>query len=529
MKIFVLCSWMFLISFHSFAEEPKFPSAKERVELITSIAAEMKRLDAEGFWVRQNRRASFDNSILESLKREAYLARSWKEFTRVLQRLDLSYPNLHSKLEPGKGLLFTREKVKAAATFTVDWIDPGKTEFRIRSVQESFFPARGDAPQVGDRLLKINGVSMEEWSNHHFEFCKWPLQAQCDLVLASTWFGELLSWTRKEELQYTLERNGRIWNATIPIAGIEKSEKTKVRPCSSEGEMYSGFRLVHRGHFACVHENIEDPTKAILRISSFLYEGSENNPFPRLIDEVEALVPWWLANAGKIDHLVIDLADNGGGNAPIPYYEILLDRPFQEQWFQVRKVPELLNPSLRANYFWDEPAQEIWFQNLQRKGIWDHTLEGDFLPPVPMFCVDPKKDCSEGKFNVRNHSFRGKVSLVVNPFCVSSCDGFAYNVKDVLQNRVKVVGQSQAADSTYSRLRIAVFGEPGDYSIRILSRNDPELETALFTQTIAVSRSVTAGGEVMSGRPLPLDRFVPLSHSESPQEWRQKAVRTAFE
>jgi hypothetical protein len=143
-----------------------------------------------------------------------------------------------------------------------------------------------------------------------------------------------------------------------------------------------------------------------------------------------------------------------------------------------------------------------------------------------MFCPSSKRDCREGLFQVRNHGFHGRVSLIVNHWCVSSCDGFVYELHNELGARI--VGQPQAADSAYSRLKIQGFLDGGRFRLKVASLQAEDPEGLLFSQTVAVTRSSTRDGSTVSGIPAPVDRFVPSFASQPSEAWRAEAVRAAL-
>jgi hypothetical protein len=150
-----------------------------------------------------------------------------------------------------------------------------------------------------------------------------------------------------------------------------------------------------------------------------------------------------------------------------------------------------------------------------------------------MFCADDTRNCREGLFSVRPHEFHGRVSVVTNQYCVSSCDGFVYALKEELGTRLTVLGQPQAADSAYARLTIYALPHLNGgvrFEVGAIPSLDPALQKqALFSQTVVVSRSVKADGTVVSGIPVPIDRFVLNLFHQDERDWRRSAVKAALE
>jgi hypothetical protein len=510
---------LLLSALASFAQSPSpFPPATTRARMLEALAAKMEKLDGEALFVRERGRKKTFASVAAQLKEEARRAQSWPELYQVFSRLDHAYSSLHASFRPTD--LWPRERKQLKARFGTDWLSPEKTGFRIRAVDEDFPAPKPIRPEPGDLLLAINGRSMEDWSREHFEFCKWPLWQQCDQELPEYF---------SQEGVFLLERGGRRWEVKVPVEKSQAGEAGDKR-CGKDKNLYQGFTLRHAGRFACLFEKDGDPSTVLLRISSFYYEtGYEggDEKIRSVRDEVDAFWPWWKDRAPHTQHLIIDVADNTGGNTPIPYYEVLLPKPYQEQWVRFRKMPELLDEKLRESLFWGEQGQEIWFQNLQREGVWDQTAWGNFLPPVPMFCPSSEHDCREGLFQVKDHGFRGRVSVITNHWCVSSCDGFVYELYGELG--AKIVGQPQAADSAYSRLKIQGFLDGEGFHLKTVPLQAEDPEGLLFSQTVAITRSSTQRGSSISGIPVPVDRFVPSFASQSNEEWRTAAVRAALD
>jgi hypothetical protein len=120
---------------------------------------------------------------------------------------------------------------------------------------------------------------------------------------------------------------------------------------------------------------------------------------------------------------------------------------------------------------------------------------------------------------------------LLNQFCVSSCDGFVYAVKEQLGEKVRLIGQPQAADTAYSRLTINVSLNAEDqrgYTLKVVPIRQESSKKAFIAQTVSVTRSVDAEGRIQSGVPLPLDLFVPLTF-ENTSTWVRSALSAALQ
>jgi hypothetical protein len=527
---FLLALVVFSIS--AKAAEP-LPNAGVRQKMITDLARDMARLDGEALFVRKNR-AQYWNVIVQKLRQEAAGAQNWPAFYRVFSRLNQAYPNLHSNISPGdelKALFPTPLRFKIA--FQTEWLTPTNTRFTISNVDADLHLPADKKPQVGDNVTAINGRSIESWSAENFEFCKLPIKQQCDIILFLQLQKEILSWDRSQPLEFTLERAGRTWTIPVRKEDAPSSPRSlKEFYCKYDSNRYDGFQLVYTGNRLCVFESVNHPGTAVMRITSFYYgQGTleENEKINSVIAEIENIYPWWLQNA-KWNHLIIDVIDNHGGNAPIPYYEILLQHHFQEQYAKFKKTPEMNDPELRKSFFWDSNPHEIWFQKLISSGIWDRLNEGEYTPPVPMFCADDTQDCTVGQFSPRPHPFKGHVSVLVNEWCVSACDGFVYTMKAELPNNAQFYGHPQAADSAFSRITLNVVLDKNSNSGFRIDKTPlyapPNPET-LLAQTVVITQSVTAKGVIVSGIPVPIDFFVPFN-AENSSHWPNAVLQKAL-
>lgn len=521
MKTF-LCLAFTLCSFSARAAEPALlalPTPAQRAAMVLKLASEMERLDGEGIIVRERNRAKSFQEIAQLISEEAKAAASWPELLRAFTRLDAAYPNLHARLDLAPR--FAQDRVRPVIRFNPRTL-PG-------SDHVEYFVTNGE--HAGARLLAINGRAISLWQEEAFDFCKFPLREQCDLELFSNLAREYLSWNRGQLLAYTLERDGRRYEAAVALDHFPTPAREADPGCGEDRALYAGYTLAHEGRFGCVFLRDGDPSRALLRISSFYYSDEEQGSIRSVDDEVKALWPWWEKNAPGIRELLVDLAGNHGGNAPIEWYTILFPEAFQEQWVIFRKLPEMLNGNIRQQIlFWGTPQQEVWFQALRRDGTWDATRAGDFLPPVPMFCAgDESSNCRDGLFPVRAHGFTGHVTMLLNQWCVSSCDGFAYALKEHLGERVTTAGLPQAADTAYARLRLKLTLEPavpGGFRVSVDQKgNDqPAMGELVLTQGVAVTRSVKQDGTVVSGLPLPIERAVDVPYELNGRGWRAYAV-----
>jgi hypothetical protein len=516
------------------ADESKFelPTVKARGEIFDAMQRQIERLDGATLQVRAARIEPW-KLTMSRLRGEAVTAQSPAEWARVLSRVDNTYPNLHSYIEYGNAFGATLPgRVRLSVDFFAEVSSTSKTEFKISSVAPDLDFVSDQRPHVGDRLIAINGRSMGAWRRENFVFCKFSLPMQCDNQLRNNFRAELLEWSRKEPLVYTLERAGIRWNISVPLIDATKRSQPDISAleCANTPNRYAGFTLSYAGNRACVFESVSRPDVAILRITRFNYRKlSPNASIKSVSEEVAALRPWWEEHSNW-KHLIIDVIENGGGQPPIEYYQLLLPDAFQEQYVRLRKSVELEDPTLRRGIFWNSQGHEIWFRNLQEKGVYGATPMGGFLPPVPQFCAEDNRDCSEGRFTPYGHPFLGQVSILVEQFCISSCDGFVWQMADKLRGRVRLVGQPTAGDPAWSRLIIDVVPDAARPSffkttLRPLKTEPPA--DRVYSQIVNISLDTDAQGNRLDGIPFSVDRFVPRT-LENTDNWHNAALEAAL-
>lgn len=523
-----------LLLFGSYSLAADLPTKETRSKIFEAMVSKMKQLDGEALYVRNNRSKSWD-VVTDNLKKEAEDSSNWFDFMRAFIRLDQTYPNLHSSVKPGQEYLsFIPKRKTPKVGFVAEWLAPHKVRYVVSKVASDVKYSSDVAPKAGDEIIAINGRKIDSWKEENFESCKFPLKAQCDSILPMNFQKELLTWTRNNPLSFTIKRGEKSW--TIPVE-IKESETHTNTPsnsyCKNEKNRYQqGFHLVYTGNRACIYESQSHPDVAVLRITSFQYSKDsldENETITSVGKEIDSLYSWW-SNRAIWKHLVVDVIDNYGGQAPIEYYQILFQHEFQEQYVTFRRTPEMEDSALRASIFWGDSSHEIWFQNLIKNGIWDKLSYGDYTPPTPMFCVDEAKDCSQGLFPIKKHPFRGRVSVLLNEWCISSCDGFAYNLKDKFGSHATYFGHPQAADTAYSRLTINVILDsnlPNGFKLDVVPLGDPSSSKAFMSQTVVVSRSTWEDGTVVSGKPVKIDKFVPITY-QSMDSWPNEVLKQAL-
>lgn len=510
---------------------PSLPSQNERVEMFKGMVSEINRLDGEGLIPRTNRPESWQVTT-DKLAKEAESAKTLFELAKVYKRLDATYPNLHARIFFHKD--FDREKSEGKVKFTFR-IQPDLAKKDQEHYKYFILKERDDKSdlQNGDQILKINSVPIAEIENENFLFCKFPLKDQCALDLHDNFRREILFWDRTKQLTLTVLRNNLEQEVkvtpTIDLSGNVKGSE-QFLTCEEYENRYPDFDLEYKGYNLCAYTSKKIPNKIVLRIQSFVY--SDDATIRNLSNEVSFFwINYWKRNSSKFNEIIFDVIDNHGGESPIPYYGLFTQKPYQEQFSQFRKIKEFERKDIFESNFWGEKSKEIWLENLKKEGVFEKTKEGEFLPTVPQFCAIQDKDCREGLFQPVKHKFSGRIKILINRWCVSSCVGFTDNMAKLFKGKVKIYGHADSADSAYSRLTIAQTIENSKIKTEILplkKARKPDTPEPWIRQVVSVTRSTDARGNIISGKVQNVDFWITQKWSESDDDWSKKVFLEAL-
>lgn len=496
-------------------------STKTKKEMVLALVRQIDRVDGEGLLPRQNRHESWEKTI-NKLSDEAAKSDTLYDLGRVFKRLDATYPNLHAKvfLIPDLDEKKMVGSVLLPFKFYAKEIGPEhKTEkFLILNNNQS-----ESQLQNGDELLSINSIPIQKWSDENFLFCKFPLRQQCEIEFFDNFRNELLGWNRHQPLKLQIKRGSQVFSVSLK-AGVSTKppdDENNDLPCGAPPNRYKGFTVAYEGQNLCAFESAKNHSIVAIRIRSFQYED-----FPFAVLDGEVQMFWnnyWRKKSGTFKTMILDVIDNHGGQSPIPYYGLFFSKPYQEQYVKFKKVAEFEQKEILESLFWGDRGKELWFENIKKDGSFSKAAEGDFLGQIPQFCANRKKDCREGLFEPRKNRFSGKIKILMDHWCVSSCVGFVSNIKDLFKDRVQTFGIPDSGDSAYSRL--SVFASPltdGKVETKVASMKkakNPDIPEPWVRQVVSVTRSTDKDGNLLSGKPQNIDVWVPRRWNQSYDDW----------
>jgi len=505
-------------------------TATEKETMFDELVAQLERLDAQALAVRANSKRTLSwPSTISELRKSFLNAQSSKQYQDVFEKLNLAYTNGHAELHLGPTLTTDKNnQIASAIVFETFWISENTFKNQIIWIDAAAFPKDAKIPNIGDEVIAINGVEITKWYEENFNFCKWPLKNQCNSIFATQLQTGKLSWRAGEKLSYKIRRSEESFSVDVPPSNSQENpllkspKRQRIETTEKIKREYPGFKLVYTGENAFVYESKKNPKLAVLRITSFGYWP--NSPVKTPFEEVENLSHWW---KGSYDHLILDLTENRGGNDPMPYFKILFHRPVENVTrVRFKKINEFFSPNLQESLFWDDPQRLAFIGQL--KTHWDDFHEGDLLPTEPFVCGRPVGfDCAQ-KYLPYKHSFNGRISVLISKKCMSSCDEFVLTLKNSFGNRMRLIGQPEYSDTGFSRLKIEVLKSPIDgHWTRILPYDAPISSDTFFQQEAVVTRSVDDKGDIIDGKPLKLDVFVPYT-IENLNSWHQDVVKAAL-
>lgn len=541
---------LFLSFAYSFVAAADFPNEQTRVKIFDKVVSELERIDGEGLPPRKNRPENW-NTTVGILRSQAKSAQNPIDFGQVFRKLDATYPNLHAHvvLNDEYDIAVGRVRPRISVRFGPEIVERAKkvTRYKVNSIETDMMKVFKEAnrPAVGDEILSINGKPIRQWSRENYVYCKFPLREQCESNFFDHFRKGLLSWDWRKPLKFTLRRNGRTWEIEVPfevptqnMPNIQAAiSRTSEPECPVESDRYGSFSPVYKGHNICAFESGKHPNMTVLRIASFAYRDLRKDAKIRSVkDEVESFYSnYWKAKAPSTKRLIVDVIDNGGGDTPIVWYQIFYDRPFQEQYVQFKKILELADQKIRKDLFYEDGGKEIWFAELMKSGVYEKFKVGSFLPAIPQFCTSEDKNCAEGLFEPRPNGFKGQIYLLVNEWCVSTCSGFAWSVKNQFGKRAKLFGMPDSGDSAYARLYLDVYldsSDPDGFRTEVSPRPGRTRQNlpagALLRQQITATRSTDAQGRVISALPTPIDVWIPYRYRHYDGTWESKVFNAAL-
>lgn len=553
-----ICRWLFvkfvcvLYAIFGFAAtmafadgtNPQSPlTLQEKVTLFDLVVAEIERLDGDGLIFRHTRPESWRDTVVR-LRKETSSAATVIDYGYVFHRLRGTYPNFHAAVSIADAyrapwmqgdrwlpVVIRADVVKPGVTrplLRIAWVDDGWANLQVANNRKTM---------PGDVVVAMNGRPASEWLRENEIFCKLPLAAQCPMEFHRNLARGYLFWRPDTPLIVDVERQGEAIRFTLDqhvVATSSPGTSAASPPAFCDavaGRIPEGFTLAWAGSMVCVFEHPKLAGTQIWRISSFASAQSRTRDakpgqHKTVRQETAAFYDeFWKKNAANVKHLIIDIAGNGGGESVLSWYQLLFAKPFQSSFVRFKKVREFDEPAVRQALFWKSNTFADFVDKLTHDGSFSKIREGEWLPAFPMFCPNDDATCLTVKHEPRAHGFVGRVSIIVDPLCISACVEFARDLKDALG--VRIVGLPDSADSTFSRLQIH-FGFDADGEPIAAVADESKVKSRVGSYTVAATLATNAEGVVHSGQPLIPDRVVERRWNQDGDQWVREAISTAL-
>lgn len=492
---------------------------------------------------------------LENIKKEMKLSRNLEDMGVVFKKVDAAFENLKSPLELNPDLEGKHHNQRSLFGIFISpeitHLQQTSFKYHIALVHKKLWQTE-QMPQVGDELISVNGLAVDRLVEMNRQVCKLKTDVQCALELSENLRSELLNWRWGQKLKISVLRKNQKLDFEVPIVVKElKDYEREDRPIELQSEVYPcgidlknhyyGFGFVYIGRNACILESHEKPGVVILRISSFNYSAN-NQLIQNVKAEVEQLQSkYWNDHVHQIKQLVIDVMDNEGGEAPIPYYALLFSRIFQEHYIRYKKIPEWSQPEFVEDYFSEEHdgGKSIWFRSIQQDESFAKVANFSLLKPIPKYCVHPKLDCREGFFEPliydKKKTFQAPIKIMLNQLCQGTCTGFVYNIKRYLKDRVRVYGLPDSGDNTYARAHLKLYLDENSktgFSYKLVSSHADTMSienNLILTQVLPITQTTDYRGQSLSNKPQDVEHFVPLSYKNYPNGYYMSVFKSLFE
>ena len=503
--------------------------APSRVEAIETLADGLTANDSEainGGW-QGNKGWAKATAVAEAA---AGKARDPGAFGLVLRTLYASYPSLHSHSELRADIDYRSSFGAPYIPFMmkVSIVAPGiePTSVFLSSVSEDLTRVSGARPAAGDRVVAINGRPISHWLSRTAAVCRRNSRWQCYGDFDKQLRNGLLGWDPRRVLRVDLVSHGRRETATYrPQAIPGRSDMHAQTGCETDDTRYQGFSRIYAGWNLCVFGSSAKPGVEIWRLRSFSYPANATVDSPK--SEVARF--WeehWKTAAPSVSKLIIDVSGNGGGDVPMAWYSLILDKPYQEQYAEYRRLKAYDDPAV-ANELPGDEAHAKWLASLRQRGSDGWRRIGGFLSAVPMFCADEDKNCDGRLLLPKANGFKGTVSLIIDDNCVSSCSGFSWNILSKLGARAAAFGLPDSGDSNFKRLPLKLYYS-GDKWHTSVGASSAVQEKPIATVSVMVTRTVTRNGQVISGKSQPVHTVIGRLWNDTANSWASRALAAAM-
>ncbi len=494
-----MLSCVFLFSsLQTFSQIPKFLTNKQKKDFYTKLFSEIELLDAEARETRNNSKKVKWNKFKKHYRKKFDKAKNWKELEDVFNRFGKGFVNLHSSFN-----FYSKTNEKRE-------IERNNIRLGFEYPQINFFELKSKKD-----ITHINNVPIKKVFDYYENY-------ECNFNSTVGCLSNFVSNFRRGMINANGVRVNSIRLADGKESKVEYKIAKNIQPFKpiyyydNFDKDFADWEVIKKGHLVAV---LRKDNVALVRIFSFRY-GKEPKDFrckekaeeKTICGDVQIIRESLNSISDKTDYLILDVQNNTGGNENTAFIAQLAQKPFYDMRVLYRKTPILEDEKLRRTLFYFSNKGEKWFQNLKKNGTYKNTKNGEFLPVRADFCQGDKacelKPVEPNKSAVK---FK-KVLLLTNQMCISSCDDFAWRMKDYAD--AELIGQPHAADATYSRIEIVFYlDKKGKIARKYVGEREKfEVDGELIAKIkIPYSKMIDAKGKLLQGKPAKFSHFVPIT------------------
>jgi len=370
----------------------------------------------------------------------------------------------------------------------------------------------GELPQIGDRIVAVNGIPIAEWETMATAFTrhstvaglKWKIADMMTLATAS-----YPPAMRGEKIFLTVASD----DGGEAIFDLATQPEASLVWQGTAGPAYDGFEVVHE---TVTYDLLVDDSR---RIAILIWTGFRET----MVEDVDALMVL-AQERGLLDYtMIVDVTRSGGGSRGAYAVRRLQGKPFKTTFGNLR-ISDIIEPFVEARregYARRQQATDGGVRELDDDGSWlMEWFDEDVMPAlergdayttsVPFKSAHASKD-SDGVLQPAPVHFTGPFAVISGPDGGSHLDQFIHQVID--NDLGPVVGMP-----------------PGGYS------NTWEWEEVLYfpgtDQPVVafmwdVGHTITPAGEIAEGNPAEIDVWVPLS-AENVQTYYASLLEAAL-
>jgi hypothetical protein len=293
------------------------------------------------------------------------------------------------------------------------------------------------------------------------------------------------------------------------------SDSLKVQRIEAYNKLLNDWSVVYKSDQLMLYKNKQN---FILKIFHFDYESLGGNlacttetAKGTLCYDIQQLKKI-LTSKDVINNLIVDVQNNPGGSEISSFLYLFLEKPFLDNVISFKKNKAIEINDVRKGMFYSSGELETWYQSYKNTNDYSKIKDGNFLKPVADFCrgsnacsLTPISSCNCLK--VKNYI------IVTNYNCVSSCDDFVWRMKKF--SDASVIGQPQAADVTFSRIRLVYYLSQGILSAKVYGMDQPvNRKDLLLTMTVPASRSLDYDFKPLQGRGVNLNKVISINKQD---------------